>query len=96
MNQPLGVPQVGDITPHCDVSKEEKQRLETEAIDKIQDMVGRSTDAASDIAGLWQEYEAGASPEALLVKDFDKLEMILQVSSPHSHMLRYFIYLPAQ
>ena len=30
--------------------------------------------------GLWLEYEAGTSPEALLVKDFDKLEMILQAS----------------
>jgi 5'-deoxynucleotidase YfbR-like HD superfamily hydrolase len=31
------------------------------------------------MAELWHEYEAAASPEARLVKDFDKLEMILQV-----------------
>ena len=30
---------------------------------------------------LWEEYEAGASPTAQLVKDFDKLEMIIQVWS---------------
>ncbi len=30
---------------------------------------------------LWREYEAASSPEALLVKDFDKLEMIMQVSN---------------
>jgi hypothetical protein len=34
---------------------------------------------AKEVLELWNEYEAGASPEALLVKDFDKLEMIIQV-----------------
>ena len=29
---------------------------------------------------MWREYEEGKSPEALLVKDFDKLEMIIQVN----------------
>ncbi|KAF3494410.1 hypothetical protein DY000_02057129 [Brassica cretica] len=33
---------------------------------------------AEEIAELWREYEANASPEAKVVKDFDKLEMILQ------------------
>ncbi|KAH0912768.1 hypothetical protein HID58_036089 [Brassica napus] len=35
-------------------------------------------EVAEEIAELWREYEANASPEAKLVKDFDKLEMILQ------------------
>ena len=34
---------------------------------------------AGEVEALWEEYEAAASPEALLVKDFDKLEMIVQV-----------------
>jgi 5'-deoxynucleotidase YfbR-like HD superfamily hydrolase len=34
--------------------------------------------AAADISELWHEYEAGETPEANLVKDFDKLEMIIQ------------------
>lgn len=34
--------------------------------------------AAKEIAELWREYEANSSPEAKVVKDFDKLEMILQ------------------
>lgn len=31
------------------------------------------------VSSLWHEYEAAQTPEALLVKDFDKLEMIIQV-----------------
>lgn len=34
--------------------------------------------AAQEVDVLWHEYEAQSSPEAALVKDFDKLEMILQ------------------
>lgn len=33
----------------------------------------------TQVGSLWREYEAGQSPEARLVKDFDKLEMIIQV-----------------
>lgn len=35
--------------------------------------------AAHEVEALWNEYEAASSPEALLVKDLDKLEMIVQV-----------------
>ncbi|AWB21668.1 HD domain-containing protein [Methylobacterium currus] len=31
-----------------------------------------------EILSLWEEYEAGTSPEAILAKGFDKLETILQ------------------
>ncbi|CAI0427699.1 unnamed protein product [Linum tenue] len=34
---------------------------------------------AEEIAQLWKEYEDNSSPEAKMVKDFDKVEMILQV-----------------
>jgi putative hydrolase of HD superfamily len=33
---------------------------------------------AQEITSLWQEYEDAATPEALLVKDLDKFEMIVQ------------------
>jgi putative hydrolase of HD superfamily len=36
------------------------------------------TAQAQEISSLWEEYEAAATPEALLVKDFDKFEMIVQ------------------
>eukprot|EP00983_Pelagomonas_calceolata_P125727 1161231-Pelagomonas_calceolata.AAC.6 len=39
---------VGDITPHCKVSKEEKKRMEEEAIKKIEQMLGTGTAAASE------------------------------------------------
>ncbi|KAG2435552.1 hypothetical protein HYH02_011846 [Chlamydomonas schloesseri] len=68
---------VGDITPHCGVSDTDKHTLELRAIERIKDMLGPDTVAASEVESLWLEYEAAASPEALLVKDFDKLEMII-------------------
>lgn len=34
--------------------------------------------SAVEVASLWHEYESCSSPEAQLVKDFDKLEMIIQ------------------
>ena len=34
--------------------------------------------AAAEISALWEEYEAATTPEALLVKDLDKFEMIVQ------------------
>lgn len=36
------------------------------------------SEQAQEISELWAEYEAASSPEALLVKDFDKFEMIMQ------------------
>ncbi|KAF9601821.1 hypothetical protein IFM89_023480 [Coptis chinensis] len=36
------------------------------------------TGCAKEISELWMEYEENSSPEAKVVKDFDKVEMILQ------------------
>eukprot|EP00199_Chlamydomonas_sp_CCMP681_P006456 CAMPEP_0119116108 /NCGR_PEP_ID=MMETSP1180-20130426/52105_1 /TAXON_ID=3052 ORGANISM="Chlamydomonas cf sp, Strain CCMP681" /NCGR_SAMPLE_ID=MMETSP1180 /ASSEMBLY_ACC=CAM_ASM_000741 /LENGTH=199 /DNA_ID=CAMNT_0007105223 /DNA_START=102 /DNA_END=701 /DNA_ORIENTATION=+ len=69
---------VGDITPYCNVAPEEKHRLEMDAISQIKAMLGEGTSAAQEISELWHEYEANQSKEAKLVKDFDKLEMIIQ------------------
>ncbi|CAN8287796.1 unnamed protein product [Cochlearia groenlandica] len=68
---------VGDITPSCGISKEEKNRRETEALEHMCKLLGGG-ERAKEITELWREYEANASPEAKVVKDFDKLEMILQ------------------
>ncbi|GIL85574.1 hypothetical protein Vretimale_13327 [Volvox reticuliferus] len=68
---------VGDITPHCGVSDEDKHQRELAAVRRIKEMLGPDTAAGCEVESLWLEYEAAASPEALLVKDFDKLEMIL-------------------
>jgi 5'-deoxynucleotidase YfbR-like HD superfamily hydrolase len=36
---------VGDITPHCSVSDEDKFSMESQAIHKIKDMLGQETQA---------------------------------------------------
>jgi putative hydrolases of HD superfamily len=68
---------VGDITPHCGVSDTDKHQMELNAITKMTSMLGASM-GSEDILSLWKEYEEGSSEEAKLVKDMDKLEMILQ------------------
>ena len=68
---------VGDITPHCGVSDIDKHQLELDAIIKMTNLLGGSM-GSDDILSLWKEYEEGTTEEARLVKDMDKLEMILQ------------------
>lgn len=66
----------GDITPVDGVSREEKLRLEREAI-------GRSLCGHPDAAwflSLWEDFEAGASAEARFVRELDRLEMGLEAA----------------
>ncbi|XP_047077663.1 5'-deoxynucleotidase HDDC2-like [Lolium rigidum] len=68
---------VGDITPADGVPKEEKSRREKEALDQMCALLGGGS-RADEIRELWMEYEDNATLEAKVVKDFDKVEMILQ------------------
>ncbi|KMZ72282.1 HD domain containing protein [Zostera marina] len=68
---------VGDITPSDGISKEEKNRRETEALDQMCEVLG-DAERAKEIHELWMEYENNSTLEAKMVKDFDKVEMILQ------------------
>ncbi|XP_031273675.1 HD domain-containing protein 2 homolog [Pistacia vera] len=68
---------VGDITPSDNVPKEVKSRMEQAALDEMCKVLGGGM-RAEEIRELWAEYENNASIEANLVKDFDKVEMILQ------------------
>jgi putative hydrolase of HD superfamily len=68
---------VGDITPDDSITKEEKERMERDAMDEFVKMLG-NTDHAQELKELWEEYEAGNTPEAIACKDIDKFEMILQ------------------
>ncbi|XP_012071598.1 5'-deoxynucleotidase HDDC2 isoform X2 [Jatropha curcas] len=68
---------VGDITPSDGVPKAEKSRQEQEALDHMCKLLGGGL-RAQEICQLWMEYEENSSPEAKIVKDFDKVEMILQ------------------
>lgn len=60
---------VGDITPHCGVSDEDKHQMELKAITNLTDgLVGSTSLGAERILSLWKEYEEGTSEEAKLVK----------------------------
>ncbi|KAK1302230.1 hypothetical protein QJS10_CPB12g00222 [Acorus calamus] len=83
---------VGDITPSDGVPKAEKSRLEQEALDEMCKVLGGGM-RAEEIKELWTEYENNSSIEASLVKDFDKVEMILQAleyESEHGKVLDEF------
>jgi putative hydrolase of HD superfamily len=75
---------VGDITPHCGVSEQDKHAMELKAITEMTAklnmgiMIGFGTSCGETILSLWKEYEAQETLEAKLVKDLDRLEMILQ------------------
>eukprot|EP00574_Skeletonema_japonicum_P013735 CAMPEP_0201735486 /NCGR_PEP_ID=MMETSP0593-20130828/37178_1 /ASSEMBLY_ACC=CAM_ASM_000672 /TAXON_ID=267983 /ORGANISM="Skeletonema japonicum, Strain CCMP2506" /LENGTH=205 /DNA_ID=CAMNT_0048229041 /DNA_START=169 /DNA_END=786 /DNA_ORIENTATION=+ len=73
----LAEAKVGDITPHCGVSEEDKYKLELGTMEQIQSMLGPLL-GGDEIIELWKEYEEGSSTEAKLLKDLDKIEMILQ------------------
>ncbi|KAM0961449.1 hypothetical protein ACFX2J_020642 [Malus domestica] len=68
---------VGDITPSDGVPKAVKSKMEQEALDEMCLVLGGGI-RAEEIKDLWLEYENNSSIEANLVKDFDKVEMILQ------------------
>nr|XP_009609686.1 HD domain-containing protein 2 [Nicotiana tomentosiformis]XP_016515884.1 PREDICTED: HD domain-containing protein 2-like [Nicotiana tabacum] len=83
---------VGDITPSDGVPKAEKSRREQAALNEMCKILGGGM-RAEEIKELWQEYENNASLEANLVKDFDKVEMILQAleyESEHGKVLDEF------
>ena len=68
---------VGDITPYDGVSKEEKRRLEEAAIREILGDIGQAA-IGDEMLRLWMAYEEGNSPTALVAKQLDKFEMIVQ------------------
>ena len=58
---------VGDITPHDPVTKEEKAKMESEAMAKIRETLGDAL-GGEEVEALWHEYEEGVTPEAKLLK----------------------------
>jgi putative hydrolase of HD superfamily len=72
----LGESIVGDITPDDPVTPEEKHAREASAMATICSYL--PTWSASEVLALWQEYEANQSATAVLVKDLDKFDMVLQ------------------
>ena len=67
---------VGDITPHCGVSKEEKAQRELEAMEKL--IADLPSEVGSNLMSLFNEFEAKETTESILAHDIDKLDMVLQ------------------
>ena len=66
---------VGDLAPHHGVSKEEKARLEQAAMERICGTIG-DAGISEEILGHFRDYEERGSPEAQLVAEIDKFEMV--------------------
>jgi len=73
----LGESIIGDLVTgnhrFADISKEEKRKKESTAINALSKESG-----LSEIYDLWQEMEEQKTPEAITVKDFDVIDMLLQ------------------
>lgn len=67
---------VGDITPDSGISKQEKHKMEKEAMIRLCEMLNGQ--AKLELMDLWLEYEQGESKEAIICKDLDKFEMLMQ------------------
>ncbi len=83
----------GDFTPECNITIEEKNRLERESMCEIRRILG-GHDLGQELLDLWEEYEAGTTPESRFVKDIDKFEMILQADEYEAeqgvHLAKFF------
>lgn len=64
----------GDITPVDGVSAEDKHEREKDSALRV----FRSLPQAMNYLALWQEFEENATAEARIVKQADRLEMLLQ------------------
>lgn len=74
----LAEAEVGDIAPADNVSKEEKRALEEAAMRRIRDDILSGSALGAELYDLWLEYETGDTGEAKLLKEIDKMEMIIQ------------------
>jgi len=61
------------------VSTHEKYARERDVMQKFCTLLG-DTPQSREIRDLWQEYEDVSTPEAMLVKDLDRFEMIVQAA----------------
>jgi putative hydrolases of HD superfamily len=69
----------GDITPLDGVTDIDKAELELRSLKTMLATLGAEHSASAElILSSYLEYEQGKTREALVVKDFDKFEMILQ------------------
>ena len=87
----LAEAETGDITPK--EKKESHRELEDNAMKNILSVLD---DAQRELYwSIWTEYQEASSPEAILVHDVDKVEMVLQASeyqktSNNSELNRFY------
>ena len=72
----LGEISTGDVTPSDGMAPEEKQRLEREGFRNVV----RNLPRAEEYMALWEEFEAGETPEARFTRQLDRLEMAFQAA----------------
>jgi putative hydrolase of HD superfamily len=72
----LGEIYAGDLTPADGIPVEEKRRLERAGLRRVVDKLPNG----EAILALWEEFEAGQSPEARFVRQLDRLEMAFQAA----------------
>ncbi|MFH1358720.1 MAG: HD domain-containing protein [archaeon] len=60
-----------------DVTKEEKEKMEFEAMNKLINMLPKNI--GDEVYLLWEEYENASSKEALFIKALDKIECISHI-----------------
>lgn len=72
----LGEIYTGDLVPADGVSPVEKHQREREGLSQVVDGLA----SGPEILALWEEFEAGETPEARFVRQLDRLEMALQAS----------------
>ena len=70
----LGEIYAGNYTPYDNITKEEKNLKEKEAIQKVL----KPLDFDNDFLQLWEEFEKRETEEAKFVKNLDELEFLLQ------------------
>lgn len=70
----LGEIYAGDYTPSDNVSREEKHKLEREAIGTLISTLSFE----NDFLELWEEFEKQETEESIFIKQVDKLECLMQ------------------
>lgn len=66
----------GDITPHDNIPVEKKQQMETDAAAEIL----KPIDPNGELLELWKDFEYERTPEGKLVKQLDRIEMVMQAA----------------
>lgn len=78
---------VGDITPVCPITKEEKHQRELDSVVYLRDLLKPFNEpVANELYELWNEYENISTKEARFVKDVDKFELLVQCVEEEKRM----------